>query len=114
MSWVEIVSNIGLVCLFITVSVDLFLATIATFYPRPSKNKLIYEKIMLPVYISIIFWFIFGILWSLPILFANDVTRNIKIGLIVLYFGAIGFGVWAIRYKYRKYKALIKESSSSV
>ncbi len=113
MSWVNTLSNISLICLFIIVSIDFFLATIATFHPKYSKNKLLYEKLMLPVKMSIILWFIFGILWGLPIFFSIDVPINIKIGLIIFYVGAIGFGVWAVRHQYLKYKALRENSSKS-
>ncbi len=114
MGWVGIVSNISLVCLFIIVSIDFVLTMIATCHPKYSKNKLLYEKLMLPVTISLIFWLVLFLLYGLPIFFTNEVPVNIKIGLIVLYIGSMGFVIWAVRHEYRKYKALAKGSSSNV
>ena len=65
---------------------------------------------MLPVDISIFFIIT---LPMLPIFFTNDIPINIKIGLIVLYLGAMGFGVWAVRHQYLKYKDLVKKSLKS-
>ena len=110
MSWVNTLSNISLICLFIIVSIDFVITMIATYHPKYSKNKLLYEKLMLPVDISIFFIIT---LPMLPIFFTNDIPINIKIGLIVLYLGAMGFGVWGIRHEYHKYKNLVKESLNS-
>ena len=109
MSWVNTLSNISLICLFIIVSIDFVITMIATFHPKYSKNKLLYEKLMLPVDISTFF------IISLPMLsvfLTNGIPINIKIGLIVLYLGAMGFGVWAVRHQYLKYKDLVKSLKS--
>ena len=110
MGWVETLSNVGLICLFIVVSFDFVLIMIANHHPKYSKNKLLYEKLMLPVDISIFFIITFPML---PIFFTNDIPINIKLGLIVLYSGAMGFGVWAVRHQYHKYKNLMKKALKS-
>ncbi len=114
MGWIETVNIISIWGIFILSICDFIIVIIANHHPKYSKNKLLYEKLMLPVTISIPFFLTFTIFWSLPVFFTNEVPVNIKIGLIVLYIGSMGFVIWAVRHEYHKYKALVKESSSSV
>ena len=114
MGWIETVNVISIWGILILSICDFIIVIIANHHPKYSKNKLLYEKLMLPVTISIPFFLTFTIFWSLPVFFTNEVPVNIKIGLIVLYIGSMGFVIWAVRHEYRKYKALAKGSSSNV
>ena len=110
MGWIDTVSVISIWGILILSICDFIIVIIANHHPKYSKNKLLYEKLMLPVDISIFFIIT---LPMLPIIFTNEIPINIKIGLIIFYVGAIGFGVWAVRHQYRKYKALRENSSKS-
>ena len=114
MDWMKTVGTIGILLMLIIGVGDTVLSMIAYHYLKYSKNKLLYEKLMLPVGISLMFLLILVLLITLPIFYTNEVPINIKLGLIVLYLGTFGFGVWGIRHEYHKYKTLIKESSSGV
>ena len=114
MDWMKTVGTIGIWLMLIIGIGDTVLSMIAYHYLKYSKNKILYEKLMLPVGISLIFLLILVLLITLPVFYTNEVPINIKIGLIILYSGTMGFGVWAVRHEYCKYKVLVKESSSSV
>ncbi len=113
MDWAETLSDASMICLFIIVSIDFVLTTIATYHPKYKKNELMYEKLMLPVMASLPFWFVLLLIWSLPLYITPEVPVNIKLSVAILQSFALGVSVWGVWHQYQKYRDLLERSSGS-
>ncbi len=113
MGWIRTVGIVGIWLMLMTGIIDTILSMMAYHYLKYSKNRILYEKLMLPVGISIILLLFLVFLIILPIFYTSKVSTNIKISLIILYAGSVGFVIWGIRHEYHKYKALVKDASNN-
>ncbi len=77
-------------------------------HPRCKRDKVLYYKIGVFSVISFELLIFFVFLSAAPLFYADDVSINIKIGLIFGGVVVMAFGIWGTKIEYQRYKMALK------